>query len=134
MEVTRGDLRRYGQMDDELKSLDEMIEAANNTYKSPQLTSTGAGRPRDPSDPVARALDRKDRLRQNRVDLMKDMVRIEQFVESIEDLTERTICRYHYLMRFTWEDTCFRLPQYSSAKAVADYDRKWWKDRERTVE
>jgi len=129
MTVTRDDLRRYKHMIDELKSLDAMIESVNNTYKSPQLTSTGASRPRDPSDPVSRALYKKDKLRQQRMELMKEMIRIEQFVDSIDDMKERAICRYHYLMCFTWEDTCFRLQQYSSAKAVSDYDRRWWNER-----
>lgn len=129
MEITRDDLRRYKHMVDELKSLDAMIESVNNTYKSPQLTSNGASRQRDPSDPVSRALYKKDKLRQQRMELMKEMIRIEQFVDSIDDMKERAICRYHYLMCFTWEDTCFRLQQYSSAKAVSDYDRRWWNER-----
>lgn len=126
MTVTRDDLKQYKHMVDELKSLDAMIEAANHTYKSPQLTSTGAGRSSDPSDPVARAFDQKERLRKRRLELVKEMVRLEQFVEDIDDFKERTICRYHYLMCFTWEDTCYRINQYSSATAVADYDRNWW--------
>ena len=134
MEVTRDDLRNYQKMKIDLDSLDLQIETAYDTYKSPQLTSSGGSRQPDPGDPVSRALARIERLKQERANLVERMEEIEKFVQQIDDWYERAICRIHYIEGYTWEATCLHLRKHHSFGMVADYDRIWWKNRSQSDE
>lgn len=128
MGVTRDDLKNYTKMRLDLESLDLQIEAAYDTYKSPQLSAQNGGGPRDPGDPVARALQRLEKLRAQRQELVQRMIEIEDFVSNIDDWYERAICRIHYIEGFTWEATCLRLRKHHSISVITSYDSAWWQN------
>ena len=125
MAVTKDDLRNYRNMFKALDALDLEIEAAYNTYKSPQFSNDG-GHSDDPGDPVVRALQKIESLKKERQDLLKQIRDIEDFVSSIEDWYERAICKDHYITGLTWESTCQHLCKHNSTSVVKNYDRKWW--------
>ena len=130
MAVTKNDLKEYQKMLLALESYDLQISEAYNTYKSPALTATGASRGADPGDPTSRALARIEKLRTARKNLLQRILEIETFVENIDDLYERAICQYHYIIGLTWDATCYQLRKHHSISVVFDYDSAWWAEYE----
>ena len=130
MTVTKNDLKEYPKLLMSLESYDLQIAKAYDTYKSPQLTATGAGRATDPGNPTERALAKIERLREARKKLLQRILEIEQFVDGIDDLYERTICQYHYIIGLTWDATCYQMRKHHSISVVSDYDSAWWAARE----
>ena len=130
MDITRDDLKHYQNMRLDLQSYDYQIEALYDTYRSPRMSADGASRESDPGDPTARAYRKIDRLKEKRRILINRMEMIEEFVESIEDNQERAICRYHYILGFTWEATCLQIRGHHSLSTVSAYDARWWSEFE----
>ncbi len=133
MAVTKNDLKEYQKMLLALESYDLQIAKAYDTYKSPALTANGTSRGADPGDPTARALDRIEKLRAARKILLQRILEIETFVDNIEDLYERAICQYHYIIGLTWDATCYQLRKHHSISVVFDYDSEWWADYESKI-
>ena len=102
MVIGQNDLRGYQTLKKELESLDSLIELTYNTYKSPALTSSGAGHSNDPGDPVTRALVRINKLKAKRKELLARIREIEDFVDNVDDSRERTILNYKYMQGLTW--------------------------------
>lgn len=124
--IGQNDLRDYQTLKKELENLDAQIESEYNTYKSPALTSSGAGHSNDPSDPVTRALTRISRLKAQRKELLAKKTEIEDFVNSIDDRKERIILNYKYIQGYTWRTTCRAMQGHDSYAMLMEYDRRWW--------
>ena len=133
MAVTKNDLKEYQKMLLALESYDLQIAKAYDTYKSPALTANGTSRGADPGDPTARALDRIEKLRAARKILLQRILEIETLVDNIEDLYERALCQYHYIIGLTWDATCYQLRKHHSISVVFDYDSEWWADYESKI-
>ena len=128
--VTREDLHKYCELTNELDAKDLWIETLYNTYKSPQMTGDGSSHSSDPGNPVWYACQRIEKAKEARDELRKKIREIEEFVESIEDTRERTICTLHYLAGFNWEATCRQMRGHGSSSMLIEYDRIWWKNYE----
>lgn len=104
-----------------LSTLDEEIEQAYNTYKSPQMQRRMMNRDQsDPGDPVTRSLRKIDRLKKQRKKLIDKIAAIEQYVDNIEDYLVQGIIRYHYFDGNTWEATCMKFRGHTSLSVVVD--------------
>ena len=91
MVIGQNDLRGYQTLKKELESLDSLIELTYNTYKSPALTSSGAGHSNDPGDPVTRALVRINKLKAKRKELLAKINETFVGYYADEDETAATI-------------------------------------------
>ena len=130
MVIGQNDLRGYQTLKKELESLDSLIEMTYNTYKSPSLTSSGAGHSNDPGDPVTRALVRINKLKAKRKELLARISEIEDFVDNVDDSRERTILNYKYMQGLTWRATCQTMQGHESYAMLMEYDRKWWESHQ----
>lgn len=132
--ITRNDLLNYQELLIEIDALDARIESEYNTYKSPSMMSDGGGHNSDPSDPTARAMNRIDRLKEDRQRLLDRINELESFVQAITDPREKSICTLKYICGYTWQATCWRMRKHYSAGMLIEYDRRWWERFEKESE
>ena len=125
-QITRNDLKNYQKMKILLSDLDEEIEYAYNTYKSPSLSSDGSGRSLSANSPVERALRHIKRLDDKRSEILSKISACNDFVDSIDDYLVQAICRDHYLKGYTWEATCLHLRKHSSTSVVIEMANKYF--------
>ena len=119
--IKKDDLKQYNDMKALLSLLDEEINQAYNTYKSPQMQARIMDYDQsDPGDPVTRALKKNDRLKNERSKLAAEIKAIEQYVDNIDDYSVRGIVRYHFLERNTWEATCIKFRGHRSLSVVVN--------------
>ena len=114
-----------------LAALDEEIEHAYNTYKSPQMQSRVMNYDQgDPGDPVTRALKKISNLKKKRMQLAAKIEAIDQYVDNIDDYFLQGIIRYHYFEGNTWETTYLKFRGHTSLSVVTDKVDKYFASKE----
>lgn len=126
MEITRNDLKNYKNMQLLLQELDDEINAAHNTYKSPSLSSDGSSRPLTANSPVERAMRRIERLEKKRDEVAAKVETCEKFVDSIEDPLTQSIFRYHFIDGYSWEATCLHIRKHESKSVMINIANRYF--------
>ena len=117
--IKKSDLKQYRNLKMVLSTIDEEIDHAYNTYKSPQMQSRASSFDKnDPGDPVVRALKRIDVLKKQRANIIEKIEALEQYVNNIEDYFVQGVIRYHYFEGYTWEATCMQFRGHKSARTI----------------
>lgn len=119
--MTIDELRSYIPIKSKILAIDAEIEASYMTVSSPVPSPIVAGKSnvRPAGDPTASALSRIEDLRQQKAHLIHRQERIEQWVDSITDLTISAIIQLHFLSGRTWKQTAVQLYGYRYADGDA---------------
>lgn len=119
--MTIDELRSYIPIKSKILAIDAEIEASYMTVSSPIPSPIVAGKSnvRPAGDPTASALSRIEDLRQQKAYLIHRQERIEQWVDSITDLTISAIIQLHFLSGRTWKQTAVQLYGYRYADGDA---------------
>lgn len=102
-------LEAYRGLTSEIKGLREQIDSLYDTYRSPQLMSDGGSHSMSASSPtessVSKILKLEEIYRQKYeagVDLLSE---VENWLSHVEDAEIRSICRHHYILNKSWQQT-----------------------------
>ena len=119
--MTIDELRSYIPNKLKIIAIDAEIEASYMTVSSPVPSPVVAGKSnvRPAGDPTASAFSRAEELRQQKAHLIHRQERIEQWVDSITDLTVSAIIQLHFLSGRTWKQTAVQLYGYRYADGDA---------------
>ena len=102
-------LKRFGRLEAERVQIEEQIKRLEYKMYSPSTAKWG-GEPRGSSDgdPMAAALQQKDRLVEKYhaalARLVTEQTVIEEMMERLTDPNERRLLRYRYIDGLIWED------------------------------
>ena len=101
------------------------------TVSSPVPSPVVAGKSnvRPAGDPTASAFSRVEDLRQQKAHLIHKQERIEQWVDSITDLTVSAIIQLHFLSGKTWKQTAVQLYgyRYADGESCRKYVQRFFK-------
>ncbi len=129
--MTIDELRSYIPNRLKIIAIDAEIEASYMTVSSPVPSSVVAGKSnvRPAGDPTASAFSRVEDLRQQKAHLIHKQERIEQWVDSITDLTVSAIIQLHFLSGKTWKQTAVQLYgyRYADGESCRKYVQRFFK-------
>lgn len=116
MSITKEELRNYRKLRVEIAALEAEIRAMYSPVGSPPTEIIGS-RGNTPGDPTAQTVYRiegkREKLEAKIAEYLELTERIEQFVEEIDDLTVKSIVRLHFLVGYSWRQTCVRVYGYA---------------------
>ena len=114
-------LENYKGLVAEMRSLKESIDSLYNTYRSPQLMSDAhsmsVGSPVETA--VNKVLELKTVYEQKYEEAVDLLGEVENWLSHVEDAEIRSICRHHYLLNKSWQQTSVMVlgyPSYYSAR------------------
>lgn len=111
--MTKRELKRYKEMDCELKRLEDKIaeiETKLYSVKTPTLSDMPkGGMAADMADKIAKLADLKALYDDKWDELINERLRIEEAINSLEDSTERALMGYKYIDGLTWEEVCVKI-------------------------
>lgn len=115
-------LEAYRGLTSEMKALTQQITSLYDTYRSPQLMSNGshsmsAGSPTE--NAVAKILKLEQTYRRKYEETVDLLAEVESWLSTVDDVEIRSICRHHYLLNKSWQQTSaivFGYPSYYSAR------------------
>lgn len=129
--MTIDELRSYIPNKQKIIAIDAEIEASYMTVSSPVPSPVVAGKSnvRPAGDPTASAFSRVEDLRQQKAHLIHKQERIEQWVDSIADLTVSAIIQLHFLSGKTWKQTAVQLYgyRYADGESCRKYVQRFFK-------
>ena len=129
--MTIDELRSYIPNKQKIIAIDAEIEASYMTVSSPVPSPVVAGKSnvRPAGDPTASAFSRVEDLRQQKAHLIHKQERIEQWVDSITDLTVSAIIQLHFLSGKTWKQTAVQLYgyRYADGESCRKYVQRFFK-------
>lgn len=115
-------LEAYRGLTSEMKALSQQITSLYDTYRSPQLMSNG-GHSMSASSPTESAVGKILKLEETyrnkyeeAVDLLSE---VESWLSQVEDAEIRSICRHHYILNKSWQQTStivYGYPSYYNAR------------------
>jgi len=110
------DLQAYKYMSKEIEALQLELKQLYQPIKSPKLESIGA-RGNEVSNPTEQALHKvlnleyKINVKINA--LAEELERIQEWLDTVDDIKVRTCIQWHYLVGLTWKET--------TRKVLGDY-------------
>lgn len=115
-------LESYRGLTSEMKALSQQITSLYDTYRSPQLMSNGshsmsAGSPTE--NAVAKILKLEQTYRRKHEEAVDLLVQVENWLSQVDDAEIRSICRHHYLLNKSWQQTStivYGYPSYYNAR------------------
>ena len=120
--MTIDKLEAYRGLTSEMKALSQQITSLYDTYRSPQLMSNGS-HPMSASSPTESAVGKILKLEETykrkyeeAVDLLSE---VENWLSHVEDAEIRSICRHHYILNKSWQQTStivYGYPSYYNAR------------------
>lgn len=121
MEMTIEILEQYKGLISEMKALRDQIDSLYDTYRSPQLMSNGShsmsvGSPVETA--VNKVLELKTVYEQKYEEAVDILAQIENWLSQVEDAEIRSICRHHYLLNKSWQQTSAIVYGYASYYAA----------------
>lgn len=129
--MTIDELRSYIPNKQKIIAIDAEIEASYMAVSSPVHSPVVAGKSnvRPAGDPTASAFSRVEDLRQQKAHLIHKQERIEQWVDSITDLTVSAIIQLHFLSGKTWKQTAVQLYgyRYADGESCRKYVQRFFK-------
>ena len=122
MEMTIEILEQYKGLISEMKALRDQIDSLYDTYRSPQLMSNGshsmsAGSPTE--NAVSKILKLEEIYRNKYEEAVDLLAQVENWLSQVEDAEIRSICRHHYLLNKSWQQTStivYGYPSYYNAR------------------
>lgn len=122
MGMTIEKLEQYRGLTSEMKALSQQITLLYDTYRSPQLMSNGshsmsAGSPTE--NAVAKILKLEETYRRKREEAVDLLAQVENWLSRVDDAEIRSICRHHYLLNKSWQQTStivYGYPSYYNAR------------------
>lgn len=101
-------LEAYRGLTSEMMALQQQITSLYDTYRSPQLMNNGshsmsAG---SPTESAVSKILKLEEIYRNKYEVAVDMLsEVEAWLSTVEDSEIRSICRHHYLLNKSWEQT-----------------------------
>lgn len=101
-------LEAYRGLISEIKGLREQIDSLYDTYRSPQFMGNGshsmsASSPTESA--VAKILKLEETYRNKYEEGVDLLAEVENWLSQVEDAEIRSICRHHYLLNKSWQQT-----------------------------
>lgn len=101
-------LEAYRGLTSEMKALRDQIDSLYDTYRSPQLMSSGS-HSMSVGSPVETALNKVLELKtvyeQKYEEAANILYNIENWLSQVEDPEIRSIIRFHYILNMSWPQT-----------------------------
>lgn len=121
-------LESYRGLTSEIKALSQQITSLYDTYRSPQFMSNGS-HSMSASSPTENAVCKILKLEEtyrNKYEEAVDLLgEVENWLSHVDDAEIRSICRHHYLLNKSWQQTstivCGYPSYYSARKKVMRY-------------
>lgn len=107
-EITIEDLEHYRGWDNDVKSIDAQISAEYSHLPTTGREQTGS-RSTMPGDPTAHKAARIESLRRRQSALISKMLMVETWVNKCDDAELASVCRYHYILGYSWKKTAWIL-------------------------
>lgn len=115
-------LEAYRGLTTEMQALSQQITSLYDTYRSPQLMSSGshsmsASSPTESA--VAKILKLEETYRQKYEEAVDLLTQVESWLSQVEDAEIRSICRHHYILNKSWQQTStivYGYPSYYNAR------------------
>lgn len=111
--LTKQELKKYKEMDCELKRLeDKIMEIETKLYSVKNSTLSDmpkGGLAMDMADKIARLVDLKALYNDKWDKLISERIRIEKAINNLDDSTERALMGYKYIDGLTWEEVCVKI-------------------------
>lgn len=115
-------LEAYRGLTSEMKALSQQITSLYDTYRSPQLMSNGshsmsASSPTESA--VAKILKLEETYRRKYEEAVDLLSEVENWLSQVEDAEIRSICRHHYILNKSWQQTStivYGYPSYYNAR------------------
>ena len=129
-EVTLEDLRQYRSVKEQIGAIEAEIASLYYPVSSPPLMSEG-GHGSGPSDPTVRAfyqIERdRERLNQKYAELTQKKIRIDEWLDSLDDHHIAAIIRYHFIVGLSWRQTCSKIYGYTDPDICRKAINKFFK-------
>ena len=114
-------LEQYKGLTSEMKALRDQIDSLYDTYRSPQLMSSGShsmsvGSPVETA--ANKVLELKTVYEQKYEEAANLLYNIETWLSQIEDPEIRSIARFHYVLGYSWQRTNAAICGYPSYYTV----------------
>lgn len=108
MDMTIEKLEAYRGLTSEMKALSQQITSLYDTYRSPQLMSNGshsmsASSPTESA--VGKILKLEETYRRKYEEAVDLLSEIESWLSEVDDAEIRSICRHHYILNKSWQQT-----------------------------
>lgn len=114
-------LEAYRGLTSEMKALSQQITSLYDTYRSPQLMNNG-GHSMSASSPtesaVAKILKLEETYRKKHEEAVDLLAEVENWLSQVEDAEIRSICRHHYILNKSWQQTSVIVNGYPSYYAA----------------
>ena len=111
--MTKQELRNYTKMSTEITRLEDKImeiETRLQSAKAPSLAAMPKGGPMtDMADKIVYLIDLKTLYEKKWHELIKERLRIENAINSLDNTIERALMGYKYIDGLTWEDVCLKI-------------------------
>ena len=111
------DLGRITGLRNEIKSIEEQIKDLEKwgtipSVKNPYDVLSSGSSVRIPGNPTEAWVNKMWELRTELLEkkkmLLEEVVRIERWIDEIEDSQVKAIIRYHYILGYTWRQTAIK--------------------------
>lgn len=101
-------LEAYRGLTSEMQALSQQITSLYDTYRSPQLMNSGshsmsASSPTESA--VAKILKLEETYRKKYEEAVDLLSEVEGWLSTVDDVEIRSICRHHYLLNKSWQQT-----------------------------
>lgn len=115
-------LEAYRGLTSEMQALSQQITSLYDTYRSPQLMNSGshsmsASSPTESA--VAKILKLEETYRKKYEEAVDLLSEVENWLSHVEDAEIRSICRHHYILNKSWQQTStivYGYPSYYNAR------------------
>lgn len=115
-------LEAYRGLTSEMKALSQQITSLYDTYRSPQLVSNGshsmsAGSPTESA--VSKILKLEETYSVKFKEALDMLTEVENWLSQVDDAEIRSICRHHYILNKSWQQTStivYGYPSYYNAR------------------
>ena len=111
-------LEAYRGLTSEIKGLREQIDSLYDTYRSPQLMSDGGSHSMSVGSPTESAVNKivtLKRIYSKKIEEASDLLlEVENWLSTVEDSEIRSICRHHYILNKSWQQTSVVVYGYKS--------------------
>lgn len=129
MEMTIEKLEQYKGLTSEMKALRDQIDSLYDTYRSPQLTSDGGSHSMSAGSPTESAVEKilnlKETYSKKYEEALDLLAGVEAWLSTVDDVEIRSICRHHYILNKSWQQTSAivygHLSYYNARKRVMRY-------------
>lgn len=109
-------LEAYRGLTSEIKGLREQIDSLYDTYRSPQFMSDGHSmNVGSPTEDAASKIITLKAICSKKIEEASDLLlEVENWLSTVEDSEIRSICRHHYILNKSWQQTSVVVYGYQS--------------------